>query len=995
MTKTRFLILLALFQLMHLAAYAQRKNAGQESAVGILPTTAVARLKSLEVRNKLSDQSLTREIPLRNIGPTVMSGRVIDIEVDPLDATHFFVAFASGGLWMTRNNGQSFQPIFDHEIVMTIGDFAVDWKNNETIWVGTGEVNSSRSSYSGVGVFVGTRSSGKDGEEWSWKHSGLDESHHIGKVILHPKNNKIAWVAVLGHLYSPDENRGVYRTQDGGLTWKKVLYVSPICGAVDLVIDPENADELYAATWERTRTAWNFQGNGKGSGVYRTSDGGEKWQLISHKENPSSVDSPSLFNNTKSGWIGRIGLSLHHSDKGKFLYAIIDNQDRRPEKDEDQTDKEDLKKTDFISMTKNEFLLLNDSLLDIFLEKNGFDESVKASSAKEMVRKGEVAPKAFYDYLYDANVDLFDTPVVGAEVYLFDEMSSIWNRTHEDYLDDVVFTYGYYFGLIQVSPHDSKKLYIGGVPLLRSNDGGKTFTGINPGNVHADHHVVWENPVKPGHLINGCDGGVQISYDDGKYYVNCNSIPVGQFYAVQVDNNTPYNVYGGLQDNGTWIAPHNAVIDESWKIQGKNPYSEINGGDGMQIMVDNRNPSVVYSGYQFGNYMRTDLSSGETKYLQVQHKLGERPLRWNWQTPILLSSFNQDILYICSNKVHRSTDRGETFETLSGDLTAGGIAGNVPFGTITAISESPLRFGLLAVGTDDGFVHISKDNGYTWQKITNGLPSGFWVSRIIHSSHHIGRMYVALNGYRNDCFSPLIYVSEDWGTTWKKISDSLPLEPVNVIREDPADERILYAGTDHGLYLTIDRGGRWMQFSDDLPAVAVHDLAIQQRDRDLLIGTHGRSLWVADIDFVGQLPDKIDSCNYFFKPAEVEWSGNWGSNWSKWLELDSPEIEFVFYSKKALSAAVIEVRFGEELLLKTLEVKDVVAGLNVVKYVPDISEETSKQLEEKINSNPDNKKKPLKIKKADNGMFYLPKAEYEVILNQSGCTEQKSKLIIK
>jgi photosystem II stability/assembly factor-like uncharacterized protein len=972
---------------------AQNKKSRSAGGVSNSPTPADVRLGNDVIRQKLAEKSLTKELPLRNIGPTVMSGRVVDIDVNPEDETHFFVAFASGGLWVTHNNGQSFNPLFDHELTMTIGDFAVDWNNNQTIWIGTGEVNSSRSSYSGLGIYIGLRDISGEQEKWTWKHSGLPESHHIGRIILHPENDQIAWVAALGHLYTGDENRGVYKTTDGGKTWTKVLYVGPDCGAVDLVIDPLNPDELFAATWERSRKAWHFKGNGKGSGVYHTTNGGDTWRIISHKAIPLTPDDPSLFGATKSGDIGRIGLAVHNSEKGKFIYAIVDNQAHREAEKKEGTGA-GLKKGDFLKISKEDFLALNDSLLGSFLKDNRFDEAYTPATVKDMVRRGEIMPVALYDFLYDANQDLFDTPVVGAEVYRYDELTGRWNRTHKEYLDDVVFTYGYYFGVIHASAHDPEKLYIGGVPLLRSNDGGKTFEGINPGNVHADHHTIWENPKRKGHLINGSDGGVQISYDDGKHYVNCNSIPVGQFYAVQTDNADPYNVFGGLQDNGVWMAPHNAVIDESWKIYGKNPYQEIIGGDGMQIMVDQRNPNIIYTGSQFGNYVRADLGKGEIRPIMISHKLGERPLRWNWQTPILLSSFNQDIFYICSNKVHRSTDGAITFETLSGDLTKGAVSGNVPFGTITTISESPLRFGLLAVGSDDGLVHISRDNGYSWQNVTAGLPDNFWISRILHSSHQLGRIYVSLNGYRNDCFTALIYVSEDWGNSWKLISGQLPAEPVNVIKEDPADERILYAGTDHGLYLTLDRGNNWMLLSSALPAVAVHDLAIQHKERDLLIGTHGRSLWIADIEAVGKLPALRDSGNYFFEVRPLEWSNEWGNSWSKWLTLEAPEVEFVFYSATNQENTVLQVMFGE-LTLGTIQVKEAVTGLNFAHWKPSVDENIAEQLQSALNSSSDRKDEPIKIKKADDGEFYLPKGEYEVRLNQPGCSIKSAKLLIR
>jgi photosystem II stability/assembly factor-like uncharacterized protein len=974
--------------------FAQKRNSASNK-VKPVAMTASERIDGAAVLKELKENSLTLQIPLRNIGPTVMSGRVVDIDVDPKDATHFFVAYASGGLWVTYNNGQSFIPIFNQEEVMTIGDIAVDWNHNETIWIGTGEVNSSRSSYSGLGMYIGIKSTANGRDEWTWKRSGLEESHHIGRVVLHPNDNLVAWVAVLGHLYSEDENRGVYKTVDGGKTWKKVLFVSNNTGAVDLVIDPLNPDEIYAATWQRMRSAWNFVGNGIGSGIYKSTDGGEQWSLISHPGQSTVADVKSHFNGTKAASIGRIGLALHHSEKGKFLYAMIDNQDHRPETDVETSSQKELRKTDFISMTKEQFLTLSDSLLEVFLRRNGFEEKLTAASAKRKVKENEIKPAAFYDYLYDANEDLFNTPIVGAEVYVYQEQNKQWKRTHEGYLDDLVFTYGYYFGVIHVSSVDPNKIYIGGVPLLRSNDGGKTFVGINPDNVHVDHHVVWENPSKPGHIINGSDGGVQISYDDGLHFVNCNSIPVGQFYAVQVDNRENYHVYGGLQDNGVWTAPHNAEINESWKITGQNPYREINSGDGMQIMVDDRDPNIVYTGYQFGNYMRSNLLTGETHYLDIRHQLGERPLRWNWQTPILLSSFNQDILYICSNKVHRSTDRGLSFETLSADLTKGAKDGNVPFGTITTISESPLRFGLLAVGTDDEWVHISRDNGYSWENVSTGLPSDYWVSRVVHSAHKLGRIYVSLNGYRNDYFEAMIFLSEDWGKTWKKISTGLPHEPVNVIREDPAHEAILYAGTDHGLYLSINRGISWMQFSADLPRVAVHDLAVQNRERDLLIGTHGRSLFLADIDHIGKLPSIIDSCVFAFEIPQLKRNADWGGNWSKWLEPDIPEIDFVFYSREQRASAEITVKYGDELELARWVQQDIKRGLNIAKYIPAIDAETASKLENAINSGLSSGDVPIKIKKADDGKYYLPKGDYVLNIDLPECPATGSVLTIR
>jgi photosystem II stability/assembly factor-like uncharacterized protein len=970
----------------------QKKNKREQPASVIAATPASARVSAESQREQLKQASLTKNISARSVGPTVMSGRVVDIEVDPKNPHHFFVAYASGGLWVTENNGQSFSPIFDHEAVMTIGDFDVAWNANETIWIGTGEVNSSRSSYSGVGVFKGTKSIIDGVSSWRWENKGLGETHHIGKVLIHPANNDIIWIAALGHLYTSSKDRGVYKSTDGGNTWQQVFYVNETTGCVDLIFDPKNPDELYAATWHRTRTAWNFEGSGAGSGVYQSTDGGKNWKIISHN---TAAEKNSNFNETPSQFVGRIGLAMHHSDKGKILYAMLDNQSHRPKESADKKDDElGIKKNDFMNMSKETFLALNDSVLNIFLNRNGFEEGMDAKKIKEMINNDAIKPSAVYDYLYDANEDLFNTPIVGAEVYKFDFSSSKWQRTHEDYLDDVVYTYGYYFGLIRVSPSDPEKLYIAGVPLISSDDGGKSFKGINPDNVHADHHALWINPQLAGHIINGSDGGVQISYDDGQNFVNCNSIPVGQFYTVQVDNAENYNIYGGLQDNGVWYAPHDATIDESWKVTGRNPFMELMGGDGMQVMVDQRDNQTVYTGFQFGNYSRINKNSGEEKGLHVSHKLGERPLRWNWQTPILLSSFNQDILYICSNKVHRSTNQGESFETLSGDLTQGEKLGNVPYGTITCIDESKLRFGLLATGSDDGLVHISKDNGYTWENISAGLPKNLWVSRVQFSSHQLKRIYVTLNGYRQDHFQPYVFVSDDFGITWKNIASNLPIEPVNVIREDPASANILYLGTDHGLYVTISGGKSWMLLSDDLPEVAVHDLAIQHRERDLVVGTHGRSIWIIDLEEITALENLKDSCSFLFnhKPINLR---SFGGGWNKWFTQPERHASFAYYSGAESQSASMEIVFGDSLVVRKIDIASVDKGLNYFDYNLTIDEKVIEELENAMNANLKADEEKVNIKKSDNGLYYLPKGEYKIVLKTKDCANKSAPLVIE
>ncbi|HEU0064858.1 MAG TPA: hypothetical protein VFQ58_07495, partial [Flavisolibacter sp.] len=399
-------------------------------------------------------------------------------------------------------------------------------------------------------------------------------------------------------------------------------------------------------------------------------------------------------------------------------------------------------------------------------------------------------------------------------------------------------------------------------------DGGKTFKKINKENVHADHHIVWIDPARDSHLIIGNDGGCNITYDNGDHWFKANSPAVAQFYSVFTDNAHPYNVYGGLQDNGVWYGPSNNTENVAWQDNGNYPFKPIMGGDGMQVQVDTRDNLTAYTGFQFGNYSRVNrLSPGETaKRITPQHLLGEKPYRFNWQTPVLISRFNQDVIYFGGNKLFRSFNKGDTMVALGKDLTNGGIPGNVPYGTITTISESPMRFGLLYVGTDDGNIQISKDGGYTWslinakenKAISKIFKQGLWVSRVLASKYNEATVYVTLSGYRNDDFNSYVFVSEDYGSTWKRIGLNLPSEPVNVIREDPTNNQIIYVGTDGGLYVSFDKGESFMYWNAGMPkGVSVHDIAIQEKENEIVIGTHGRSIYIARLeDIQGLQKDK-------------------------------------------------------------------------------------------------------------------------------------------
>ncbi len=817
-----------------------------------------------------------------------MSGRVVDIAVNESNTQEFYVAYASGGLWYTNNNGNSFEPVMDVALTQNCGAIAVDWISG-TIWVGTGEVNSSRSSYSGIGILK-SMDKGK-----SWQNMGLPESHHISKIYINPKNAQEIIVGVLGHLYSKNKERGIYKSIDGGNTWKQTLFVNDETGVIDMTVSPYNSKILFASAWERERKSWNFKGNGINSGIYKSIDGGDNW---------TKIDDTSGF--PCDDGIGRIGLA---SFNDKIIYAVVDNQNKRPS-------------------VKNEI------------------------------------PE-------DANDALFKTEVIGAEIYVTTDAGTSWKKTHDSYIDDCFYSYGYYFGDITVDTSNQERIYISGVPLLHSNDGGKTLVAINKDNVHADHHVVWINPKNKNHIINGNDGGVNISYDNGKNWFKCNNQAVGQFYAVSVDNDEKYKVYGGLQDNGVWVGPNSYEHSLDWQQEGKYPYEFLLGGDGMQVQVNAIDSNIVYAGSQFGSYYRIDKKNDKSESITPKIDKKEKPLRFNWQTPILVSKFNQDILYLASNFLHRSMNEGKNWEIISPDLTKGKVEGNVPFGTISTISESPFQFGLLYAGTDDGLIHISKNSGENWQKLSDNLPQNLWISRIKASVHKKERVYATLNGYRNDDFNSYVYLSEDYGTTWKSINLNLPKSPVNVIIEDTENENILFVGTDNGLYISMDKGATWQDFSNEIPNVAVHDLVIQKTAKDLIVGTHGRSLYKINLRNIQLLTTENRNKNIIlFDMDTIKHSKNWGSKGFAWSNANDFKQEIAFYSK---STDEVTLKIHSENGIEVFNKKIIpVIGLNKLDYDLILDSVIAEKW---------NKKQPkMEIKEAHNKKYYLPVGKYKVTL---------------
>jgi photosystem II stability/assembly factor-like uncharacterized protein len=802
----------------------QEREKFHPRAVGM---DAAVRLAGFARRQEMEKASLLSALRFRSVGPEIQGGRVVDIEAPANHSDALLVAFASGGLWRSDNRGGSWTPLLDAESTLTLGDFALGDGEGRTIYVGTGESNSSRTSYAGTGVLKTT-----DGGA-TWRNVGLTDSHHIGKVVVDPRDPRTVYVAAMGHLYTENPERGLYKSTDGGETWNRVLYVDERTGAIDVVLDPKSPDVLYAATWERARASWNFLESGPGSGVWKSSDAGRTWRRLAGGLPAGDT-------------LGRIGLAIAAS-RPSTLYVVVDNQARRSASEvfDEGTPPGELTPRRLRALDEAAFLRLDDGLVNRFLRRYEYPKGLKAAGLKRDVRAGKTKVADLVAYLKDANRDLFENDTVQAEVYRSDDGGETWRRTHEKRIDKVYYSYGYYFGRITVDPEDPEHVYFGGVPMLASTDGGRTWKGLDLRGVHGDHHSLWIDPAHPGHLVLGNDGGLNVSYDHGESWSRLSNLAVGQLTSVALDGSRPYNIVGGLQDNGVMRGP------STYKPGKSDPaaWREIYGGDGATVVIDPKDANLIYTASQFGNIARLDLKSSSRDKIRPRPELSaekKERLRYNWLTPFVLSPHSRDILYFGANRLFRSFDRGDTWTALSDDLTADREQGDVPFGTITSIAESPKRFGVVWLGTDEGKVWGTRDGGRTWSDLSAGLAKERWVTRVIASAFDEGTVYVTQSGYRNDDFAPYLFRSADYGYTWESLTDSLPAEPINVVREDPKARNLLYLGTDTGAFVSLDRGKTWTALTGGLPHVAVQDLAIHPRDGDLVLATHGRSVYLAE-----------------------------------------------------------------------------------------------------------------------------------------------------
>ncbi len=748
-------------------------------------TDPALRLNGYAEHLRMTESSPFSKSKWYHIGPTNVSGRATDVvAVTPKGKNYvIYVATASGGVWKTVNEGTTWEPIFDKAPSTAIGDIALDPSNPDVIWVGTGEANIFRSSQSGCGIYKSL-----DGGA-TWTHMGLADTNTIPRIVIHPSDTDTVYVAASGHEWTDNEERGVYKTTDGGQTWNKILYIDERTGAIDLAMDPEDSQTLYAAVWQRIRPKWNdprnMPGYGK-SGMYKTTDGGATWK-------PINSGLP------EGKFRGRIGFDVCLKTP-KVLYMLLDNYEISREPTEEE---------------------LNDPY---------------------------GVPSSGY--------------IKGAHVYRSNDKGESWelvspqNAEMKTYLERHSSTFGWVFGQIRVDPSDPETVYIMGVPLSVSNDGGKTFRRLS--GMHGDHHGMWIDPDNSNYVINVNDGGIVITYDKGKTWRQFrDNLPVCQFFNIAYDMDTPFHVYGSMQDHGSFRA---AVVKNQNRFTGQAmegfmavEFEGAPGGEGSSHAIDPSDPNIVYSSGFYGTLSRTDLSKpgreGWKSILPLTFP-GEPRLRGQWVAPTIISPHNPDIIYHGMQYLFLSENRGDTFERISPDMSYNikEELGDIPYQTIFAISESPLLPGLIYVGTDDGKAHVTKDGGKTWKEIMQGLPYRKWVSRILASQYSLGTVYLTQNGKREDDFTVYVWKSMDFGATWQNISANIPLGPVNVIREDPGNRNILYVGTDNGVYATQDGGKSWDVVGGNLPSCYVHDLIIHPRDNVIVIATHGRGMWAMDAE---------------------------------------------------------------------------------------------------------------------------------------------------
>ncbi len=900
--------------------------------------------------NKESSEEVLAPLPAswvksmnwRSIGPANMSGRITALSIYEADPTTFYAATASGGLLKTTNNGTSFVHQFDREEAVSIGDVCVAPSDPDVVWVGTGEANPRNSVSYGNGVYKSV-----DGGK-TWKHMGLKETFQIGKILIHPTNPDIVYVGALGRLYGPNPERGLFKTTDGGKSWKKILYKDVNTGVIDMRMHPRDPDTLLVAMWERRRDAFDSfltkelpEGLdtydpevrwGKNAGLYKTTNGGRSFRKIT-KGLPSSK-------------IGRIGLDWYRTNPN-VIYAVVSCENigkgkQPPPKPylgirgftdkkgakifvlvDSPADKAGLESGDIVQKYNKQPIKTYDDLraeiknskigevVTITILRENEVKTFRVKLTKEPTpdkRKGvggpggptKLRPYAAYYGGQKENVQHLQGPNAHeyGGIYRSDDAGESWERVNSFNPRPM------YFSEIRIDPSNDQKVYILGIRLWRSVDGGNTFKSDRSRGIHADGHALWIDPRDGRHAIIGNDGGIYSTYDAMKTWNHHNYMAMGQFYHVTVDNRQPYHVYGGLQDNGSWGGPsmslRGGLINADW--------ISIGGGDGFVCRVDPTDPNVVYYESQNGRVRRRNLKTGESSFVTPSRKDKSAPkFRFNWKTPFILSHHNGHILYCAGNYVFRSIDRGEKPRKISPEITL------TKRGSATALAESPVDRQVLWVGTDDGAVWVTKDGGDEWTNVTKrfGLKGPRWVATIEASRFAAGRAYVTFDAHRSDDDNPYVFVTEDYGKTWNSISSNLPRGSTRCLREDVKNPNLLYTGTEFGLYASTNRGKTWTKLNNNLPTVAIHEIAVHPTAGEIVAATHGRSLWILDVTPLRQMTGEVIKAKaHLYTPQKViRWvrKPTRGRHQPRFVGTNPPSSAQIFYSLNA-PAKKVELR---------------------------------------------------------------------------------------
>jgi photosystem II stability/assembly factor-like uncharacterized protein len=829
-------------------------------------------------------------IHFREIGPTVQGGRYVEFAVAESNPRLFYAATATGGLWKTVNHGISFEPVFDNQPDFAIGAVALAQSRPDTIYVGTGEANNSRSTYDGHGVYKST-DAGK-----TWTRAGLPNAGRIGRIVVHPKNPDIVLAAASGKLYSQNPDRGVYRSTDGGKTWVKTLdhkVDGREVGAIDIAMDPVNPNVLYAATYDKVRRPWTFGEGGPGSALFKSTDGGATWR--------------QMTSGLPTGMLGRIGIAIARSDP-KTVYAVIENANSRTVPPEERRKR----------------------LAEGFGDNSIGDEFYRSDDAGATWRKIAPAdvptttPAGGRGEAGAGRGDAADAqpPQTGGRG------RGAWSGGNPPY----------YYGQIRVDPKNKEHVYLLSVGVTHTTDGGKTWSSAF--GFGGDNHALWIDPNDSDHMLLGHDHGMGVTFDAGRTWLSPDNKPVAQFYAISYDMDQPYNVYGGLQDNGSMRGP------STMKGGGSIPFEawyRVGGGDGMFNVVDQTDSRWLYNESQFGAIQRLDQRTGQSRSIRYSRPQGQEALRWNWASPILISPHSAEVVYHAANVLLRSSNRGDTWTEISPDLTKNlperrNGSGNIQYATVTTIDESPVISGVIWAGTDDGNVQVTRDGGKSWTNVTEKITGhpGYWVSRVIASHHDAGTAYVTVTGYRHDDSKPFVWKTTDYGATWTSLAGNLPGESVNVIREDRNNPDLLFVGTDRGVYGSLDGGKSWNRMKNGLTTIPVHDLAIHPRERELIVGTHGRGIYIADISGLQALTPAVLAADAHLAPVVAAPQfvvGLRPSTASLNYEGQSrlPGAHINYYLKSAASGVTVRVYDGARMIAETATAPGN-AGLNTVRW---------------------------------------------------------------